>query len=104
MISALLNEQIAIEVETTSKNGVGTPIETYVHLKYTYASVKYTKGDTEFREAAMPYTDTEFSVRYDSRLNYKCRVLFNGEYYKILHIEKIGRKDGLRLKTIKWDE
>lgn len=103
MDSSRLNRYIKIEVETTSNNAVGTPVETYALLKYTYASVKYTKGSTDFDEGAFPNTDTDFSIRYDETVNYKCRILFNSEYYKILHIELIGRDDGMRLKCIKWD-
>jgi SPP1 family predicted phage head-tail adaptor len=103
MLGAFLNRIITIEQETTSVNAVGTPVETYAVLKKTFATVKYTSGGTQFNEGAMPYTDTEFSIRFDERINYKCRVLYNTEYYKILHLELIGRKDGMRLKCIKWD-
>lgn len=103
MLGAFLNRIITIEQETTSVNAVGTPVETYAVLKKTFATVKYNNGGTQFNEGAMPYTDTEFSIRFDERINYKCRVLYNTEYYKILHLELIGRKDGMRLKCIKWD-
>ena len=103
MISGPLNNYITIQKETTSTNAVGTPVETYAKLKDTWATIKYTGGTTQFNEGEMPFTDTEFSIRYDVLVNYKCRVLFNSEYYKILHIELIGRKDGMRLKCIKWD-
>jgi len=103
MISSALNRYITIEIETTTTNAVGTPVESYATLKNTYATVQYKQGNTQFNEGAMPYTDTDFSIRYDSRVNYKCRILYNTEYFKILHIELIGRKDGMRLKCIKWD-
>jgi SPP1 family predicted phage head-tail adaptor len=103
MISGAMDRLITIEIETTSTNAVGTPVETYAVLKNTYASVKYTTGGTQFNEGAQPFTDTDFSIRYDVRINYKCRVLYDTEYFKIIHIEKIGRKDGLRLKCIKFD-
>ena len=104
MNAARLTEYIKLEVETTAKNNIGTPTETYGLLKYCFASVVYRNGGTDFEEGAYPYTNTEFSIRWDERVNYKCRVYFEQEYFKILHIEKIGRKDGLRLKCIRWDE
>jgi head-tail adaptor len=103
MQSAILNRYITIEKEVTSINAVGTPVETYSELKKTYATIKYTSGGTEFNEGSQPFTDTEFSIRYDILVNYKCRVNFDNEYYKILHIELIGRKDGMRLKCKKYD-
>jgi len=104
MLAGLMDKYIKLEVETTAKNPIGTPVETYILLRYTYASIKYTRGGTDFDEAAHPFTYTEYSIRWMSDINYKCRILFDSEYYKILHIEKIGRKDGLRLKCVLWDE
>ncbi len=104
MNAARLTEYVRLEIETTAKNSVGTPIETYHLLKYTFASVVYRRGDTDFEQGAVTFTNTEFSIRWDNRVNMKCRIYYEDEYYKILHIEKIGRKDGLRLKCIKWDE
>ena len=104
MDSYRLNRRITLEKETTSKNAMGTPVETYSTLKTTYATVTYPGGGTssdEYGEGS--YTDAIFSIRYDARVNYKCRVLFDGSYYKILHIELIGRKEGLRLRTIMYD-
>jgi len=103
MLAGALNNFITIEIETTTKNAVGTPIETYAKLKDTWASIKYTSGGTQFNEGEMPYTDVDFSIRYDETVNYKCRVIFQSEYYKILYIENIGRKDGMRLKCLRWD-
>ena len=107
MLAGIMDKYITWELETTSNNDVGTPTEVYATLRNDYASVKYPKGGTQFEEAAHPFTDVHFSVRWATDLNthkYKLRILFDGEYYKILHIEKIGRKDGLRYKCILWDE
>jgi SPP1 family predicted phage head-tail adaptor len=103
MQAGLLDRFITIEKETTSVNEVGTPIETYAKLKDCYSTIKYTSGGTSYNEGAQAFTDIDFSIRYDSNVNFKCRILFDSEYYKIMYIEKIGRKDGMRLKCIKWD-
>jgi head-tail adaptor len=79
MFSGPLNTMISIEKEITTKNAVGSPVETYSLLKKTYATVKFTAGGKEFNEGEMPYTDTEFSLRYDSEINYKCRVMLQKE-------------------------
>ena len=103
MLCGPLNRHITIEQETTGKNSVGTPVETYTLLKKCYATIKYNSGGTPYNEGAQPYSDVDFSIRYDSAINYKCRILYSGEYFKIIAIELIGRKDGIRLKTIRWD-
>ena len=96
--------RILLQIETTTINSVGTSIETYADLRYTYASIKYTSGTTDFDEGAHPNTDLEFSIRWNSDITYKLRIKYEGEYYKILHLQDIGRRDGIRLKCILWDE
>jgi SPP1 family predicted phage head-tail adaptor len=103
MIAGALNKRITIEKETTAKNAVGTPVETYAVLKKTFATIKYITGGTDFNEGAQAYSSHDFSIRFDSAVDYRCRIVFEGEYYKILAIELIGQKDGMRLKCIKYE-
>lgn len=104
MLSYLLNRQITIETETETKNSLGTPEVTYSTLKTTYANVVYNSGNTSSDEVGEnAYTDANFVIRYDPRVNYHCRILFNDSYYKILHIEPIGRNEGLRIRTIMYE-
>lgn len=108
MIAGKMDKYIKLELETTANNAVGTPTETYVLLRFTYASIKHNRGDTDFDESAHPFSNIEFSVRWNSDITgsnrYKIRVLYDSQYYKVLHSEDIGRKDGIRLKCILWDE
>jgi SPP1 family predicted phage head-tail adaptor len=106
MISAsILNRKITFEKETTSKNSIGTPTETYVSLKNKYANVYVTGGSTEFGESGnLPNTFIDFTTRYDTDIDYKCRIKYNNQYYRILHIEELGRKLALRIRTIVWEE
>lgn len=107
MIPGMMDRFITWELETTSINSVGTSIETYATLRTDFASIKYARGGTEFDEGAHPFSDIEFSVRWATDIashKYKLRILYDGEYYKIIWIEKIGRQDGLRYKCILWDD
>ena len=100
MRASLLNRQITIEIEETTTNSVGTPTEGYGLLKETWASVSTKSGDTSYTgEGALPFTKVEFVIRYDPRVNYKCRILFNTQYYEIGHIETIGRNHFLKLTS-----
>ena len=104
MIAGIMDKKIRVEVGTTAENAVGTPDVEYSFLRNVYMSVKYPRGGTEFDEAAHPFTHTEFTSRWMSDLDsYKNRFKFEDEYYKILHIEKIGRHEGLRYKCVLWD-
>ena len=107
MIPGMMDRYITWELETTSLNNVGTPIETYSTLRTDFASISYKRSGTDFDEAAHPFTYTEVSARWATDLDthkYKLRILYNSEYYKILHIQEIGRKDGLRYKCVLWDD
>lgn len=104
MIAGKMDKYIRVEVGTSSENDVGTPAKNYVLLRYIYMSVFYGRSGTDFDEAAHPFTYTEFTGRWMSDLDsYNNRFKFEDEYYKILHIEKIGRHEGLRFKCILWD-
>jgi len=99
-----LNRRIVIEKETSAKNALGTPVETFTELKETWATVTYQGGGMRYEtEGEIAASDAEFTVRYDSDIDYNCRVKYEDEYYKITHIETIGRKEGLRLRTIRFE-
>ena len=104
MIPSALNKLITVEKETTTTNAVGTPEETYVFLKQCYASKLTKSGSTQYdAHGELPFSVDEFTVRYDKRVDYKCRLIYNNNYYKIEHIEEVGRKHFLRLDCIVWD-
>ncbi len=70
-------------------------------LKYKWSGVQYLGGRTgadQYGENAQ--NDAIFTIRYDEDINYKCRIYYNDQYYKITHIELIGRNEGYRLRTI----
>ena len=105
MLTYLLNKNIIFEKETNTVNSVGTPVESWEFFKESYASVRQIAGTTEFSEmGALPYTNVEFMIRFDDRVGYHFRVLYNDEYYKIKHITVDGRKDWQRLQCIVWED
>ncbi len=106
MISAsVLNRKIIIERSTIAKDVVGTPVETYVKFKEKWANVYISGGSTNFESmGALANTAIDFTIRYDNDIDYSCRIKYDGQYYKILHIEQIGRKEGLKIRTIVWED
>ncbi len=105
MLGNVLNTRITIEVGTESKNASGTPTLTYAKLKDTYAGVTYNSGGRANDEGGTyVYSDVDFNVRYDSNITYKCRILYQGQYYRIVHILPCGLRDGLKIKTIYFEE
>lgn len=104
MLTQKLNKIIEIEKETTSVNEVGTPSESYEWMKNTYADVRVRTGATEYSEhGALPFTRVDFTIRYDSDVNYKCRIRYDNQYYSIDHIESIGRNQWMKIRTLVWE-
>jgi len=105
MYTSTLNKHIIIEKETTSKNALGTPTEEYAFLKEAYAGVWLKSGSTDYSgEGAIPYSYVEFIIRYDDRVNYKCRIEYENQYYKINHIYVVGRQDWMRIQAVVWED
>lgn len=105
MRSYRLNKRILLQKETTANNSLGTPVETYTDFKNKWATVTYQGGNTATNEyGEIANTNTEFTIRYDPQVNYKCRIYYQGQYYKILHIEVIGISEGQRLRCIKFED
>lgn len=104
MLPYKLNKQIVIEKETSVKNAVGTIKEEYSFFKEVYADVFISSGSAQYApEGTVPFTNVFMTVRYDKELDYKCRIVYNNNYYKIEHIEEIGRRHWMKLKVIVWD-
>lgn len=105
MIIAELNRWIKIEIATRSKGSTGVPTEAYTDLFETWAGVSYGGGSFNSDNAGENIrVDAIFTIRYEPTVNYKCRIFYEMQYYKIDHIEIIGRNEGLRLKCIMFTE
>lgn len=104
MLISDLDKQIIVQKEVTTKNAIGTPTESYEFLKETMANIKVSSGDTEYGDqGALPYTRIDFIVRYDERYNYKCRIKYGDQLYEFQHIEHLGRKHWMKIRTIVWE-
>lgn len=105
MLAHLLNKRILLQEKTSSRNAMGTPEDNWVDYRYTWAGVKYTGGGTDFEELGeIASTQTEFIIRYNPDIDYYFKIIYNNQKYKILHIEVTGNNEGLRLKTIRFED
>lgn len=108
MISALLNRIITIEKSTDGVNLVGSPVSTWNEYITTYSGVFVPSGDTRYTQNGQIFSyRTEFTIRYNNDtkvINNKFRVKYNGNYYKIVQVQEIGRKEGIRLVTVNFDD
>jgi len=104
MLPSLLNKQIVIEKEVTTTNSKGTPKETYEFFKEAWAQKVQNNAVTQYNELGqIPFSTDDFIIRFDEEINYKCRVIYNNNYYKIEGIDYIGRRHWMKLKCIVWE-
>lgn len=103
MIANKLNYIIRFEKKTISQDSYGNVKEKWEFLKDKFASIlkNSSRNNYESEGRQVTYTTT-FYIRYDSDIDYNCRILYNGSYYIIMNIEEDGRKEALRLVTERW--
>ncbi len=104
MLASLLDKQLVIEKEVTTTNRVGTPKETYEFFKETWAQKVQNKATTQYdANGQVPFSTDDFIIRFDEEINYKCRVIYQNNYYKIEGIDYIGRRHWMKLKCVVWE-
>lgn len=106
MLSAELNRWIIIEKATRTKgSSIGNPKDTYAPFYETWAGVSYGGGSFNKDNAGSNVRiDATFTIRYDEDVNYKCRILYENQYYSFDMIEIIGRNEAQRIRTIRYTE
>lgn len=105
MITSLLNRKITIEKSIAGKDSVGAPTSEYSLLTDVWANMFVRSVDSRLMtEGTLPISTVEWNVRYRSDVDIKCRIKFEGDYYKILSVEKVGRKESLKITTVLFNE
>jgi len=105
MITSTLNKFITIEKGTMGKDAVGAPSSSYVVVSNVWANMFIRSVDTRFTtEGSLPISTTEWTIRYRDDVDIKCRIIYDGDYYKILSVEKVGRKEALKITTMLFNE
>jgi SPP1 family predicted phage head-tail adaptor len=101
----MYDRPINIEKRTKQRNAVGTPISVWAPLKSLFAHVSYRGGNTSMQQfGAQTRTDATFSIRFDPAIDYDCRIQYGNQYYRIRHIEIMGRDENMRLQCIMFEE
>jgi SPP1 family predicted phage head-tail adaptor len=102
MLAASLKYPITIEKKTITQDTLGSPKETWSTFKTVRAAIIYGTGarsyETEQETLLNSYTTT-FMIRHLDNFGYNCRVVFDGEIFDIIAIEKLRRRDGFRIVT-----
>lgn len=102
ILSGNLNEKITIQKRAITYNEHHQKIPSWSTLTNILAEVRYNSGsrtwDSDININLNTYNVT-FTFRYIDNFGYDCRILYDGDYYTIVSIEKIPRKVGYRVIT-----
>jgi SPP1 family predicted phage head-tail adaptor len=100
-----LKDRIQIFKYDNSDNSGGTPIEQFLFYRYKYANVKVVGGGTQNEALGnLPYTNIIFTIRYDPTVDYKCQIYYESSFYKIQHIELLGREAFMKITTTVYNQ
>lgn len=96
---------ITIEKRTKGKSASGAPVSTWAVVGNRFAHISYKGGNMDTgNEALRARTDATFTIRYDSTIDYNCRILYEQDIYQIRHIEVMGRKEKMLLQCIQFED
>jgi SPP1 family predicted phage head-tail adaptor len=97
-----LDRCITLQNETQTRGIDGSWKKTWATLYTTKAAYNYRTG-TERMEASQEQgvNTCSFTVRYQTGITEKCRVVYDSENYDIVSVEEVGRKKYLVLFCVK---
>lgn len=97
-----LDRRIKIQRCTTTRNGLGEPIETWSTLARVWASKRDMTDVERLRAAEIgEVLTTRFVIRWSSQVadvDGRDRVLFDGLTYNVTGVRRLGHEEGFRLR------
>jgi SPP1 family predicted phage head-tail adaptor len=96
-----MDRRIALQSASLSTNNYGEREQTWSTYATVWAQLKYRTGSEKVQDDQVSSTEgATFNIRYStdtSAAKASDRVVYNGENYEILHIQELGRREGLSL-------
>jgi len=102
MNAGLMDELVTVQqFSTTTDSNTGAKLQSWSTYTTAWARVQEAESgsesvDSDRREAKQTVT---FSLRYDSGITTKMRILWESKYYNIINIADLERRMYLRLQT-----
>lgn len=104
MIYGRLDRLITIQRKLTTKNSTGNESESYYDLINLWSSMRAYTGTEKTESSEIVASGFYvFKSRYSNNVKPKDRISYNGNYYDIVSVIELGRKDGLEI-TAKWKD
>jgi SPP1 family predicted phage head-tail adaptor len=103
MISGFRDRRIKIERRTSTLDGFGGEIVTWVEVGQRWAASMPVKDSEAFRNSEATATITHrFQILWDAavaQVDPTYRVLFDNRTYDIVAVKEIGRRDGIEISA-----
>lgn len=86
--------KITIQRATSTKNAIGEVVKTWTDLFTTWAEYTPATGTEVFRsDKEVAVKTAKFLMRFDSRITQSDRISFDSDYYEILYIREMNRRE-----------
>lgn len=98
MILGLMDRRIEFQAYTPTTNTAGGDSPAWFKHIEVWAQAKPMKAAERFEADQFKEIKTyTFIIRYRRSITSDMRILFNGEYYRILGLAELGRREGLEI-------
>jgi SPP1 family predicted phage head-tail adaptor len=95
-----MRHSITIKALGLTKDAYGSMVESYRDLMTIRAAVKFQSGTKSIDNNEIFTSQTlQFITHYRATVTATCRILYEGQLYRINSIDVIGYKDGLVLNS-----
>lgn len=99
-----MDRRIVLDRPTVTQNTLGEEITVWVQLARVWASWRRASSNETLASAEIAASVSDiFEIRYSSQvfdLDPKCRLTYQGTEYDIVTVDKIGRREGLRIGAV----
>tara|TARA_R100001440_G_C2429925_1_gene104143 strand:+ start:73 stop:375 length:303 start_codon:yes stop_codon:yes gene_type:complete len=100
-----MDRRVVLEKYTVERDDWNVPVKTWRTSATVWAS-KHDRSSSEVLEnkQTVNLNRTTFRIRYRSNADTTMRVLYDNDYYYVVGVKELGRKEGVELTTEKRDE
>lgn len=97
-----LDRRITIQSQAGTQDEFGQSVDSWSDVATVWAQVKFKAGSESVSANKLTTgADCIFTIRYRSQITTRNRIIYEGEYYDIIHKAEIGRRKYMDLTAKK---
>lgn len=98
MNPGVLDKRVIIQQKVLGQDGSGQPVETWSDVVTVWAQEKFLRGDERFQSRQIVGKSMmTLKIRYRSGISTLNRVSYDGKFWDISDVRRLGRKDMIEL-------